>query len=50
MVRVKKNKDEEFVQRNITIPKSQDEYLREKCINLSWFVQKKIKEEKDGNR
>ena len=35
--------------KSITITKEQDKYIRDKCINLSWFIQKKIEEERQSD-
>lgn len=38
-------KENNSIQKNISITKKQEEYIKESCINLSWFVQKKLNEE-----
>lgn len=36
------------VQKSITILQDESDFIKDKCINLSRFVQKKIREEMNG--
>ena len=44
MVKQKKKEKINFVQKTISIPKEQEEFIKNNFINLSRFVQKKLDE------
>ena len=39
------NKENKFIHKNVSITEKQEKWIKDKCINLSRFLQKRLDEE-----